>query len=415
MLKSLIMKELVEHIRAVHFTILLLALVLTAANHIQKKVALERAADDAEAIYEASLNWHEANAAMISQLNGEARLNPPHELEPHGSKGLLLPEGIYSASISLASGRTPTELFRIDSPWIYVDAEKSKEATPGELPRWTTLNEFITFWDGLNNGKRAFLPLILKPGQLPQSCQNLKEAKASDQAAYSTSVRLFYKAKQVGLRDWRLQPTLMSDQVLKTGCDFETAEVYPVDLNIEKALASVAAAATKWGSDPSSTEFKELISVSPHLGDSPLKDLVEAARDLENTDTERIEIFQSQWPVSDLPTYGTTILLLCQFYLLAHLLELRRLLKITTPLEWPTGYTGLYANVFVYGFTTLSLLVLPLIPLVHFVFYSAGTARYWRELAAIGSMALWLLCAWTLASIRKNRYIESPEPGSTNA
>jgi hypothetical protein len=44
------MKDLVEHIRTVHFTVLVVTLVLIASLQIENRRPLERAAADAEAI-----------------------------------------------------------------------------------------------------------------------------------------------------------------------------------------------------------------------------------------------------------------------------------------------------------------------------------------------------------------------------
>jgi hypothetical protein len=72
------MKDLVEHIRTVHFTLLIVALVLTAALQIEKKRPLERAADDAEALLQLTERWPETIDAIYKQLDSQAAADHLH-------------------------------------------------------------------------------------------------------------------------------------------------------------------------------------------------------------------------------------------------------------------------------------------------------------------------------------------------
>ena len=73
--------------------------------------------------------------------------------------------------------------------------------------------------------------------------------------------------------------------------------------------------------------------------------------DRANADTDRIELFQAKLPVSTIAIYGSLVLFICQFYLLAHLLELRSMARVQAAAQWPTGYVGLYRNPLIFWFT----------------------------------------------------------------
>jgi hypothetical protein len=68
--------------------------------------------------------------------------------------------------------------------------------------------------------------------------------------------------------------------------------------------------------------------------------------------------------------------MVCQFYFLAHLLEMRRLSPSTTFTEFPTGYIGLYPSAAVSVFTMVSLVVFPLVPLLIGFHLSVGWLRF---------------------------------------
>jgi hypothetical protein len=74
----------------------------------------------------------------------------------------------------------------------------------------------------------------------------------------------------------------------------------------------------------------------------PLDQLAGALRERANSDTERVELFQAKLPVEAIASYGAFVLIISQFYLLAHLLELRRMAQALPRPDWPTGYVGLY-------------------------------------------------------------------------
>src|SRR5437764_1388378 len=149
----------------------------------------------------------------------------------------------------------------------------------------------------------------------------------------------------------------------KHACDFMAIQVPSIRLELANVFGGVVPQATKWGTGASSDEFKDLIAETKYLEDTPLLQLARSLRERANTDTERIELFQAKLPVEAIATYGALVLIICQLYLLAHLLELRRLAQGLPRAEWPTGYIGLYHNRSIFLFTFVSTAVWPPLPL----------------------------------------------------
>jgi hypothetical protein len=181
-----------------------------------------------------------------------------------------------------------------------------------------------------------------------------------------------------------------------------------LDVNMGTVFQPLTPEAAHWGSGPSSSEFPELIAASKYFEDTPLQNLASALRDRANADTERVEVFQAQIPASAIPSFGSLILILCEFYLLAHLLELRNLIKSSRPSEWPSGYIGLYSNVFIFSFTIVTLAIFPLIPLIWSAIRNTGSMRILSIAACAISLLLGVGCSWILFSIRKRHLVVSP-------
>jgi len=416
------MNDLVEHIRAVHFTVLVVALVLTAALQIEKKRPLERAASDAETILQMTERWDETSLAITDDLQRQtnelykkAKIYAP---TAQSSDRIDRPElGFYQFGIlsKNKSAEANARVF-ISSPWIYFDGDKNGGTSDGMLSKWQTLTDFLDFWDRQRDGRGVFLPVILTSGTRSKdgaycSLSPLKSSKffGSSSQVFS-SPAIAYQVYPKGSL-WTVQPFIGNGLTMEKICEFGPVDTFPSRVDLARVFRSLNPQAAKWGNRNSASEFNELITVSKYLEDAPLANLAAALRDRANTDTERIELFQAKLPASAIPTYGSFVLLLCQFYLFAHLLELRRLIRTNAPSEWPNGYTGLYSNVIVFGVTLASITVFPLIPLVISSLQNAGWLRYGSALAGALSLLLGIGCSLILVSIRKLH--EQPPQSST--
>jgi FtsH-binding integral membrane protein len=160
----------------------------------------------------------------------------------------------------------------------------------------------------------------------------------------------------------------------------------------------------------SKEQFSDLLSASRYLEDLPLHSLAAALRQRADTDTDRVELFQAKLPATAIPTYGSLILLVCQFYLLGHLLELRRRLSTDLTEPWPSGYLGLYPDRLMSGFAIASLSAFPPIPLLMALLQNKGALRLVGVAVFVISAIVGVVSAYTLSSTNKLRPLHGSGP-----
>lgn len=398
------MQDLVDHIRTVHFTLLVVTFVLTAALQVDRKRPLERAATDAEAILQLSERWNETTKAL--ELALDARAKNEYSIQQYGveSGGLILPtSGLYE----LGSPVEPAvrKFVPIMSPWLLANKDINTAKDLPLLERWHTLNDFISFWDGLNNGNSAFLPMVLRPGVPPQGCGDMRPTTRTIDSSLFPSAgerfdSLYFEADFVARENWTLKPSILKTLGEPTLCEFREISVVPVTFDLAPVFRPLVPEASLWGNRTSNIEFSELIDASKYFEDSPLTNLASALRDRANTDTERIELFQAKIPPSAVPKYGFFILLLCQLYLLAHLLEFRRKFASVSPPETPTGYIGLYDDRLARILTIISLVAFPLCPLLIGIHQSTGGLRFWSGVSCVASVSIGVYSVLILLKLR---------------
>jgi hypothetical protein len=416
-----IMKELVEHIRTIHFTILVVALALTAALQIEPRRPLERAAADAEAILLLSQRWDETFKAIDKAVNEEIDSNAP--LFPDERKVIVEPKLHYHVQTVIKGTGLLSIGFVGSSRWALIQREADNSYhTTDYLNYWQTLNDFRSFWDGVV-GAPLFVPVVLsRSDPTDTSCGNLRFDRGNGKKETDVASDVFPEANfeykvisRHGSRTWSMQPELHyfigrrgTTEPISETCLFQPVDVEAVDVNMGRMFQPLTPEAAHWGNGPSSSEFPELIAASNYLEDTPLQNLASALRDRANADTERVEVFQAQIPASAIPSFGSLILILCELYLLAHLLELRNLIKSSRPSEWPSGYIGLYSNLFIFSFTIVTLAILPLIPLIWSAIRNTGSTRILSVAASAISLFLGVGCSWILFSIRKRHLVVPP-------
>jgi hypothetical protein len=206
--------------------------------------------------------------------------------------------------------------FNLRKRWIYADGSEPDE-NPGrgeseglfdKLPAsWTTLKQFLKFWDDHRDGTRAFLPFKLATGNGSQYCKAV-EPVAPTSGADPTA---FLVPNATFKERWQLSASLEAmdrdPNKHKHACDFMTINVPSIRLELGNTFAGIVPQANKWGTGSSSDEFKDLIAETKYLEDMPLLQLARSLRERANTDTERVELFQAKMPVEAIATYGAAV------------------------------------------------------------------------------------------------------------
>jgi len=400
------MKDLVDHLRTVHFTVLVVALIFTAALQFERRRPLERAADDAEAILHLAQRWRDT----LDHLKADVDLimqSYPIMIQTSGVQ-LVFPERRIYRTLAPKPRRGVHSLdFRVTKKWIYVDdhVEDDEELLDRMPKQWTNLQQFLDFWDAFHEGRAAFLPLILGFRKGAADCNAIDRTSQDTVNSF-----LAPKSRRVGSH-WSITAIVERDGDQPI-CTFPEVRVPSILLDLPHALKGVAPQASKWGAGLSSIEFRELIEQAKLLENTPLDGLADTLRIKANTDTDRIELFQAKLPASTITIYGSIVLIICQFYLLAHLLELRTMAHAVVPHEWPTGYVGLYANRLVFAFTITSLAVWPLVPIAISI-YQTLTERPFPLIKTVATSVGLLLSAvvgiFSAATLRSVRYSKMME------
>lgn len=389
------LKDLVEHIRTVHFTVLVIALAMTAAMQIRpNRYAYEVAAADARAVQLINSNWEILNKAIDSYvdvaLKNALAQSPEQAFLAKGG-------GNYAVEFTdQTTGRPFKAEFFVKWNWVHVWGKDNVYLAMETFPIATTLNEFRGIWDEQQNTINGFYAVILEQGFDKESCgtwelrsvgkQNVEKGYAQIQLEFSTDLS---KDGVLSIR-----PILKYDALRH--CTFASVKGVKADVDI-------APEARNWVRGRSDQAFPQLIAeaTNEHIEDTPLvkfAQIIEARADVE---PEKIQLFGAEIYLSAIPIIGGILLILSECYLLAHLSELLRLVKNSESSEWAIGYIGLYPNSITFVFTVISLTAFPISPFL--VVQNGQLSNFNSSSMVLGSCALILgvLCVSHLAAIRK--------------
>jgi len=167
------------------------------------------------------------------------------------------------------------------------------------------------------------LTMLVKPFSL---C-NLVRVDPRTFGGVPRQAMIFFSAHRTGADHGTFQPSL---EAAASDCKFQPVNLDALTVDLGHAFQTVVPQAASWEAGRSTDEFSELLAASKYFEDSPIARLAAALRERANADPEQIELFQAKLPESTIPTHGFFILIVCQFYFLAHLLEMRGLLPSTT-------------------------------------------------------------------------------------
>jgi hypothetical protein len=238
------MKDLVEHIRTIHFTILVVALALTAALQIEHRRPLERAAADAEAILLLRQRWDETFNAIDKAVNEQIDSNAP--LFQGDNKVIIEPRLHYHVQEVIKGTGLVSIGFVGSSRWALIQPEPDGSyRTTDYLNYWQTLNDFRRFWDGIVV-EPLFVPVVLsRSAPTDTSCGNLRfdrgNGKKETDVASDVFPEAYFEYKVIsrhGSRTWRMQPELQyfigrrgTTEHIPETCLFQPVDVEALDVN----------------------------------------------------------------------------------------------------------------------------------------------------------------------------------------
>jgi hypothetical protein len=413
-------KDLIDQIRTVHLTLVLVAFVLLAAALQEPRRKVERSVSDARTIYLLAQELQPAAGPVGDEVDravaqyvarsGQQLQTEQLNLEITWASGekqtVGLFGGAFGAAAYLSDGRYESE-DDIQSPaYSYVPFQVR------------SLGEFIRFWDHNLTEQMVNVPKVN-----PNDIETIFREEGLGRVAAKSFRFLPPNAKPSKLME--LHGGVEGDSLKfftypATGEPGVTIAV-PVtkipSINIQALLIRYAKKEQDWLPGKFATSFPELSDRAKNLTTLDLRDLVTELNDEANRDQDKIELLGAKLDPIILTRWGLFIVAICQFYLWVHLNALRQSV-VATPGDFPTlGWVGIYPGVWAQIFTIASVLIPPVIAVYWLVIQWAGFGFQWQLVACLNALVclvLGLATVRTLHLVHARIVDTSSRPSASN-
>jgi hypothetical protein len=430
-------KDFVEHLRTVHFALVLVAsaLIITGANTESARMSV--ALTQVQQIAKFERQW----PAVPTKLYEQAMLDAG--IDTHWTEGLavVLPRDIYREREIDTFMSVPKNLIVAAEPWKFGGA-----SLPAEL---STLSEFRDFWNVLSNGITLVLP---KAPDRSSSCDETVRIEHPDGSTDLLQEDVFELITPtnnpaqkcavgaglmsgIGGPQFNLKYELiaLSEDILK----FPDVDLWVTsDLPLEKAslarrkgtkaLVSITVinlgALTvniredylrrlffnDWKMGKFESAFPELNSVSSGISTLEINDAVRRLESQVASSERNISLLGFTIPLTQLSRWGVLVLFSVQLYLWLHLHELAN--RIQPDAEgWDVAWIGVYRTRSARAVMVVTCLVLPVaaaltlaLRIVSIAFYFHRTAVALSTFIVLMSSLLGFLTVWRLMKLRQN-------------
>lgn len=408
------LKDLTDHTRTVHFTLLVLCFVLLVSAFADRSGASANAARDW--ILLRKIAWKDVYHAKVTALSSRP------VLQWQNNEGFYrLPVRINGKVFTLAAAtwdqNKPFLLGYRDgntkeSVWGYVDSPREAKTVADFVRLWNDaplMIDFPTFsrthdeitCTGLDSFTSRFEKENSGFGSLQEGTNSIGVAPlAADE--YASELRLEIDP------DKRVYRTVLkyknNDGRVLSECTLGGYGTNNIVADMRHEFAAAADRSAEWGGGTFAEAFPELHDLLNGFGDLSLSQAdryVERQRRLE---TPPVELFGARLPAPALAGFGATIVVLCQLYLWIHLCELAGALGGTNRSAWPKGYLATYGTGAAFVLATVSSCGFPPLTLLIQVVANARFGHLRQTLvvsgvpAAEASWLHWLLLGVTLAA-----------------
>lgn len=411
-------KDHVEHIRTVHFTLVVISFALLVGSSLSRATTTRRALTQLESIDRVVAKWDsEWLNERLKEWNAD-----------------IVPDSILF--VRKSPQRRQGVVIRVGHAWSpadksdYAKFDESGDPHDFDFERPARLIDFQRLWNRLDSLRIVYLTASPKEGVLLYNSEEEpdREGVFSDRyerfevvqilddtavGDFGTSPLELYAEMVAGdYREWvneislgkikpetvRLQDTA-SRWVLRSGSNVlvviaPVPIVEPATLRLQREFAD--SFRLDWIPGSFSRTFPELAIVSANLSDLTLGKIDTILRgELERSD-ESVEVFGARIPAEELARWGGPVLFVVQLYLFLHLAALASRLGPADP-AWETPWIGLYKGWLPRSLTVLSCVVFPVIVFGVLVFQQRRhpwTVTFWL---AFGILLFGLWLAWALA------------------
>jgi hypothetical protein len=386
------MKDLIDHIRAAHFALLLVSLAVYVAVQQPLKDAAERAYKDALGIEHLIDNWDRFNQQLASESTKIA------QLRRRGSTVRIT----LGAIIIKGKPASQPQRFLDDGMLLYsTDNHKAYWLDAYGLRAPKNLDEFSDFWD------RTFPKISqlfsLDQGSLRCDTDVRRDIKVEQLKAQPDPEALALWGGNLSLIDDRWEITSADKPYSKAILTFDpgfafghcsiAATLLPVQIDARDVAAEVADRVGLWTRVQFRDAFPELSDRTKNLSALSFHSTTEEMRTRLDVEGEPLEAFGAKIPSNQVLFIGPLLILICQGYLLLHIRQLRQLLSDNPRQEQPGGYVCLYpgavnriATLILIGGPATSTLLAAWIKIWPYAFRSEAKEFYWLAVASAASL-----------------------------
>lgn len=397
-------KELVEHIRTVHFSLIILCFGLISASFLSREGEVTRSLRQLREINNVIDNWNDEWLQLYGQ-----------NLMGDGNSPTTLPNREWWIP---SEGKRPLIKATLDSPpWTFnpppSELDDFLDKVEGTRLRRTlviqkpdNLTVFEKLWDALQLKIPIYRVTSVFPkatgyysahsGESVAETMFLTDVTASRMENAPCNVSLMVIANNKPTIDY-LQAKLQQDfthslsgecKITAEGAEWENewnVEI-PVTTEITKEfggqISLIQTYKLNWDSGPFARTFPELNKVTANIKDLPFERLFTILEAEEKRSSEeRVEIFGTKFPTGEIIRWGIPVVLLLQLYLLMHLKVLSTEISLDD-MESVIPWTGIYMSKLSRSGTVITAFLLPSSVIILLV--------YW-QLRFVGSKTALLL------------------------
>jgi hypothetical protein len=359
-------KELVEQLRVIHLTILLMCLILVASAFSQQRGPLRRAYEDAVSILKLTQNGERFQSVAENNIRSRFSVLTPDVVQVQSP----FLDVVYSGKLLYTLDRKSPFLFQQETDRFENRRLDGLQGTDKlrYWGNWDSLGEFIGLWDGqilvTENPLRTVQfshPLDVQTScgtklrLIPSAAPNTDDVFSNPQYSLNPS------KTQVSMILPVMSPNTTLQGLSKRNCQASVPLNAMAGFYMNLRSSMQEAAGTKWTPTPFKEAFPDLDNSTKYTRSLSAPDLVDYLREESDKEVEKVDMFGAKIPFELVSIFGSILLAACQFYFFCHLAELKKKFKASAESQEVTGYIGLYDIKLARIFTIVSISVLPVL------------------------------------------------------
>jgi len=438
-------KDFVEHLRTVHFALILVASVLIISGLSNRPSRLPIALTQIQQIAAIQKEWSKVPSALYGQAMRDAKISEEWTIPLR----IILPPETHKTTGVTAMMQIPSDIILANQEWKFAG---------NPVPPVLSLNNFKEFWNALNRGIEV---VLIEPPSGEARCSEFVRGVHVDGSTdtitnmdeflsqhlfnfwsgctlnadigtaavrdpldfkYEISGRSSASSASVSLDATVYLPTT-SDSEYRGKKIKAVVSVSTIDLQTRRAKINETYMRRlffrDWRPGNFDVAFPELSSVSDEIDTLDIRDAVSRLESQVTSSDRNISLLGLSLPIQQLAQAGFVVLLCVQVYLWLHLHELSSRIE-PDAYGWGVAWVGIYKTRTAAAINVISLVILPGLAAITLAYRFNGLHFYYRRTVAtvscglvLLSIAIGLLTVKRLMALRRNlpanRIMNQPE------